>query len=105
MAKEDGKDEDSFLGHRFVDEGYSYVESGTNLEEESEGKDNNTALELIMDNTTYADNEALVETFNGDDLAEHEDRDDNEPPDEVNNKLPIEQPGKQKFKNLDEDKY
>ena len=55
------------------------------------------------------DNEALIEVLIGDHIAENEDRDGNEHADEVENQLPIEQPKKQKFKNLDqvldEDKY
>ena len=51
-------DEDSLFGHRFVDNDDSYVESGTNLEEESERERTNAGLEPIMDDAAGADNEA-----------------------------------------------
>ena len=102
-------DKDSFLWHRFIDEDDNDVESGTNLEEESVREDTDTALESIVDGAADTDNEALIEVLSGDHIAENEDRDGNEPADEVENQLPIEQPKKQKFKNLDqvlnEDKY
>lgn len=72
-------------------------------------EDTDTALESIVDGAADTDNEALIEVLSGDHIAENEDRDGNEPADEVENQLPIEQPKKQKFKNLDqvldEDKY
>ena len=58
-------------------------------------------MELILDSATDTDNEPLVEAFNGDDIAENDHRDDNEPADKVDYQLPIEQPKKQKLKNLD----
>ena len=51
-------DEDSLFGHRFVDNDDSYVESETNLEEESERERTNAALEPIMDDAAGADSEA-----------------------------------------------
>ena len=102
-------DKDSFLWHRFIDEDDNDVESGTNLGKESVREDTDTALESIVDGAADTDNEALIEVLSGDHIAENEDRDGNEPADEVENEFPIEQPKKQKFKNLDqvldEDKY
>ena len=73
------------------------------------GEDTDTALESIVDGAADTGNEAVFEVLSGDHIAENEDRDGNEPADEVENQLPIEQPKKQKFKNLDqvldEDKY
>ena len=101
-----GNDEDSLLRLRFADEDDNDVESGTDSEEGSEGED---TLESIVNDAADADSEPLIEAFNGDDIAENEDRDNNEAADEVENQLSIEQPNRQKFKNLDEvlekDKY
>ena len=96
-----GNHENTFLGHKFKHKDGSIVESGTNLEQESDGEDGDNALELIVDSATDTDNEPLVEAFNGDDIAENDHRDDNEPADKVDYQLPIEQSKKQKLKNLD----
>ena len=54
---------------------------------------------LLMPTTNH------FQVFNGNGIAENEDRDGNEPADKVNNQLPLEQKKNQKFKNLDEVPY
>ena len=95
-----GSVKDSFLGHRFVDNDDNVDEIGTDSEHKSE-EDVSTALDPIMDDAADVNNKPLIEALNGNNIAENEDCDINEPADEVDNQLPVGQPKEQKFKITD----
>ena len=96
-----GSVKDGFLGHRFVDNDDSVDEIGTDSEHKSEEEDVSTALDPIMDDAADVNNKPLIEALNGNNIAENEDCDINEPADEVDNQLPVGQPKEQKFKTTD----